>query len=332
MEDIYKDKTIKMHEVNGVKIAGIVNCIPSNSIDNLYFEKDFNANEIKQVCKATGVSQRFQVDESTRTADLCEKAANDLLENLKWERPSIDGLIFITQTPNQSLPPTACQLHKSLNLSSNSFAFDINLGCSAYPYGLWLAGSLIKTGSSRVLLLVGDTISKITNPSDRSTRLLFGDAGSATAIESGGEDSWKFLLGTDGSGADSLKADHDQYLTMDGSKVFEFTLSKIPDLVKSLEKLNGGAHEKYLFHQANLFMLKHLRRKCEINNDSFPINIQKYGNTSSASIPLLLSDNLKDFVQLKRSNIALVGFGVGFSWSAASMCIGPISIIKTISY
>lgn len=315
--------------LNGISLAGVVTCLPTCQAENLDMTDRFSIDDIKQIVKATGVNTRQVAPEAVSTGDLCTKAASDLLEVLEWEPKSIDGLILITQTPNQLLPATACQIQNKLGLRTSSFAFDVNLGCSAYPYGLWLAGSLMASGANRILLLAGDTINKIVDPRDRSTAFLFGDAGTATALEKNGEASWEFILGTDGSGANYLHASIDEFLKMDGPKVFEFTLQRIPVLLSELDKKIGRPHNYYLLHQANRFMIEHLRRKCKIPRESFPSNINKFGNTSSASIPLLLTSELGTIDKEKDIRLALIGFGVGFSWAAASITLEDSSKLLT---
>ncbi len=307
--------------LNGVSLAGSVTCLPPYQLENSGLIDQFSIDDINQVVKSTGVKTRHIAPESVKSGDLCAKAASDLLESLGWERNSIDGVILMTQTSDQLLPATACRIQDKLGLRTSSFAFDVNLGCSAYPYGLWLAGSLMASGANRILLLAGDTINKIVDPSDRSTAFLFGDAGSATALEKKGGATWEFILGTDGSGANYLEASSDTSLKMDGPKVFEFTLQRIPILLSELDKINGHAHDFYLLHQANKFILQQLRRKCKIPDECFLSNIEKFGNTSSASLPLLLASELGGIVVKNDTRLALVGFGVGLSWAAASITL-----------
>ena len=222
--------------------------------------------------KNTGVEARYIAPSGLKISDLCYSVASELLERLSWDPETVNG-ILMTQTPNQILPSTACRLQNKLGLSTSSFAFDVNLGCSAYSYGLWLAGSLMSSGVNRILLLVGDTINQIIDPSDRSTAFLFGDAGTATALEKKGDDNWQFYLGTDGSGGDYLQASSNQFLTMDGPKVFEFTIQRIPPLVSALDNDLGRSHDYYLFHQSNKFIINFLRRKCKIEPDRFISNV-----------------------------------------------------------
>ena len=316
--------------INGVSLSGVVSCLPSSRFDNSQMVDRFPLDDVHQVIKNTGVKTRYVACTSLKTSDLCYTAACELLNQLSWDASTVDGLILMTQTPNQLLPATACRLQNLLGLNTSSFAFDVNLGCSAYPYGLWLAGSLMSSGAKRILLLAGDTINRIVDPNDRSTAFLFGDAGTATALEKKGGDQWNFFLGTDGSGADFLQASSDQYLSMDGPEVFEFTVQRVPPLVSALDDAIGSSHDYYLFHQANKFMLEFLRRKCKIKRESFASNISDFGNTSSASIPLLLSSCLGSLEVKQDLRLSLIGFGVGLSWAASSIVLNSSTILRTV--
>jgi len=315
-----------------VRLAGVVACLPDQQVQNAQFTDRFSIEDINQISKSTGVERRYLADKQLTTGDLCLQAAKRLLYRLDWSLETVDGIILMTQTPNQLLPATACRIQHQLGLTKDTFAFDVNLGCSAYPYGLWLAGSLFSSGAKRILLMAGDTISHIVDPTDRATALLFGDAGTVTALEKGDSDAWHFLLGTDGSGADYLQASQDGHLSMQGPSVFEFTLREVPPLIDRLDRILGNQHDYYLFHQANRFMIEHLRRKCSIPPEIFPINIGMYGNTSSASIPLLLAFNLANSLVAPCVRVALVGYGVGLSWAAASIPLSSASILETKFY
>lgn len=352
------DKTHKIGKeirVQGARIAGVVSCVPSTTINNVHFEKTFEPTEIANVVKMIGVETRRRVDAETTTSDLCTTAAKYLLEKLQWSPDSIDAILFISQTPDHLLPASACVIQKALGLPTQTIAFDVNLGCSGYVYALWLGMTMIQSGAAkRVILAVGDTISKIVNPEDRSTALLFGDAGTTTALEASTSDSTAhFILGSDGAGAKDLivpnsgfrnsAATHsatspslttsDSYLYMNGGEIFNFTLRTIPALVSELMSSANTTLEQqdyFLFHQANLFMINHLVKKTKIPKDKAPINIQDYGNTSSASIPLLMTNSLSTELNTKECQISMFGFGVGFSWAAANLKVGPLACIETI--
>ncbi|HHR5883327.1 TPA: ketoacyl-ACP synthase III [Providencia alcalifaciens] len=317
-----------MLTINNVKIKGISSTVPSNEVNNTDFVQFYGEKETLKLIDSIGVKHRFITSDEIKSSDLCFDAANRLIDTLAWDRNEIGAVIFVSQTPDYQLPATACILQNKLGLSNHTLAFDINMGCSGYIYGLQVASSLVSNGIKKVLLLVGDTISKLIKKGDRSTELLFGDAGSATAIEYDEKNTITFELGSDGSGwenivarqqivSPTLNGNNYAYLEMNGSEVFSFTLSRVPKLVNQfLNNLNIMAEEIDLavYHQANLFMLKHLFKKSKLTPVQTPISIDYYGNTSCASIPLTLCHHGK---KEKSNKILLVGFGVGLSWGAA---------------
>lgn len=343
--DTKTNKIGKDIRVNHARISGVVSCVPSNTITNTHFEKSFEPAEIANVIKMIGVESRHWVDSETTTSDLCTLAAKRLIEKLQWSADSVDAILFVSQTPDHALPATACVIQYALGLSPSTIAFDVNLGCSGYVYGLWLGMTMIQSGAAkRVILAVGDTISKIVDPEDRATALLFGDAGTATALEAcDAACTAHFILGSDGSGAKDLIVPNsgfrnsaitaDSYLYMNGGEIFNFTLRTIPALVSQLMSCAQTSLEQqdyFLFHQANLFMLNHLIKKTKIPTLKTPINIQNYGNTSSASIPLLMTSALQTELIQKQCQISMFGFGVGFSWAAANLQVGPLACVETI--
>lgn len=340
-------------KTTGASIVGIVSCVPSRQIDNDYFIDKFGESGVNDVIKMIGVHKRHWVDENTTTRDLCLHAGKRLLNELDWNPKSVDALIFVSQTPDYRLPASACILQSDLGLSTSCIAFDINLGCSAYPYALWLGMTMIQTGAARrVLLAVGDTISKITDMNDRATALLFGDAGTMTALEASQENSDAcFVMGTDGLGAnnliiptgafkpypiaDDLRLEGKNPLCtfMDGAEVFNFTLLAVPALVRKtleLAQKNTEDYDAFLFHQANLFMVERLAKKAKLPADKVSINIDEFGNTSSASIPLLMTTTLREQLKNNSLQLALFGFGVGYSWASASIKTNNLKVVETI--
>lgn len=335
----------------GARVAGVVSCLPSKRIDNDYFLPRFG-DKVADVVKMTGVQTRYWVEDGVTTSDLCEKAANELIDKLGWDRTTIDAIVFVSQTPDYRLPATSCILQSRLGLRTGIIAFDVPLGCSGYPYGLWLASMMVQSrAASRVLLLVGDTSSIMNDPDDRSTVLLFGDAGTATAIESSeAGDKLTFVLGTDGAGAEHLIvpkgafrscAQHPKFaqypadtLYMDGGEVFNFTLKAVPALIRDTVEAAGTTVEDYdafVLHQANAFMIRHLAKKAKLDPAKVPINIDRFGNTSSATIPLVLTTDLADPLRSNAMRLGLFGFGVGLSWASASLSIGPLACAETVS-
>ena len=339
-------------QVSGATIVGVVSCLPVRKVTNTHFVSEFGEAAVKDVVKMIGVENRYWTDEGTSTKDLCAKAGAHLLQHLDWESASVDALIFVSQTPDFRLPASACALQADLQLSPACIAFDINLGCSGYPYALWLGMTMVQTGAARrVLLAVGDTISKIVDPKDRSTALLFGDAGTVTAIEASDGQQATFVMGTDGHGAKNLIVPRGgfkdyslcgderlidkatDFLYMDGGEIFNFTLKAIPALVHQTIFHSGFSldeHDGFLLHQANMFMIKHLIKKSKLSADKAPINIDQYGNTSCASIPLLMTTNLKARLSNESMRLGMFGFGVGYSWAGASLDVGPLKCVETI--
>lgn len=344
-------KSGKVAFTQGARLAGVVACVPPKIVGNDYFVERFG-DKVADVVKMTGVRTRHWVENGVTTSDLCEAAANRLLGQLVWEKDSVDALIFVSQTPDYRLPATACLLQHRLGLSPGIIALDVSLGCSGYVYGMWLGSMMIQTGAARrVLLCVGDTSSIMNDPEDRSTALLFGDAGTASAIEADGDAGRAtFLLGTDGAGGENLIvpkgafrscAGHAKFenfasdtLYMDGGEIFNFTLKAVPALIRETIEAAGQTVDDYdlfLLHQANEFMIKHLGKKAKLPPEKVPINIGRYGNTSSATLPLLLADDAAERLKAGPAKIALFGFGVGYSWSAASLDVGPLGCAETMT-
>jgi 3-oxoacyl-[acyl-carrier-protein] synthase III len=329
-----------MFTVTNARLAGISTCVPKKKIDNADLKNSYG-DGLEKVLANIGVMCRHVSELNQTTATLCFDAAKNLLKELNWQPDSVDALIFLTQTPNYQLPATACELQHSLGLRNNIIAYDINLGCSGYIYGLHAAGVLIASGSKRVLLLAGDTISKIVKPGDRSTELLFGDAGTASAIEFLEGEQWNFELGTDGLGSKSILApnaltpnvlhteSNAHYLSMNGGEVFNFTLKKVPEIVEKTFDINSVEPvniDYFIYHQANLYMLKHLAKCSKIEEHKMLTSIQDYGNTSSASIPLTICHKLA--TNNSNSKICmLIGFGVGLSWGGVVCDLSSTKIL-----
>ncbi|VXD01035.1 ketoacyl-ACP synthase III [Sphingomonas sp. 8AM] len=334
----------------GSRIAGVVSCVPPRIVDNAYFTDRFG-DKVNDVVKMTGVQTRHWVEPGVTTSDLCARAANRLLDGLAWGRDTIDAVVFVSQTPDFRLPATACTLQDRLGLRTGIVAFDVPLGCSGYPYGLWLAMMMAQTGAARrVLLLVGDTSTIMNDPDDRSTVMLFGDAGTATAIEAAPEaPEATFILGTDGGGAENLIvpkgafrtcAGHAKFgnfpadtLYMDGGEIFNFTLKAVPALIRDTMEAathEVGDYDAFVLHQANAFMIRHLAKKAKLDPARVPINIDRYGNTSSATIPLVMSSDLSSALTSGERLLGLFGFGVGYSWASASLTVGDLGIADTI--
>lgn len=339
------------HLVAGVRVAGVVSTLPPVAIDNLVLGGRFGESAVADIVKMIGVRTRYEALPGQTASDLCEASARRLLDRLGWEPESVDALVLVTQTPDCRIPATACLLQAKLGLTTRTQAFDVNLGCSGYVYGLWLGFALIKAGLGRVLLLAGDTFKDVVDPFDRTTALLFGDAGSATALEADPAAlPAAFVLGTDGRGARNLiiqgggfrppaeeprlreGGDTDK-LFMDGGEVFAFTLKAVPDLVHRTLRLAGRSLEELdalLLHQASRVMITHLGKKIGVAPDRLPMNIDRYGNTGSVTLPLLLSDDLAPRLLQRGGRLCLAGFGVGWSWGAVCLDLAPLGCAETL--
>ncbi len=319
-------------QLGNSRIAGIATCVPAQRVDNMTMDADFPAAELRKIVQMAGIRYRHVSDGTILSSDLCLSSAKALLAQLQWAPDSLDGLILVTQSPDYFLPSTSSLLHRDLGLSPHCASFDVGLGCSGYPYGIWLGTMMLNAGLKRVLVLHGETPSLFTDPSDRATHLLFGDAGSATALEfSPGAAPWQFNLQSDGQGYDQLiipaggfrqpKSSNlrDYCLFMNGAALFNFTLERVPSLIAdTLAVANKDLTEidQYIFHQSNQFMMKHLAKKAQLPEGKTPIILEQFGNTGGASVPLTVTQSLPSAREQTQS-LMLLGYGVGLSWGAA---------------
>ena len=336
-------------KTKGARIAAIGTCVPSYRFDNVADTTEFSPTEVRKVVAMAGIQTRRLADESICSSDLCLAAANRVLDTLGWERDSIGVLIMVTQSPDYFLPSTSCVLHKELRLSDECAAFDVGLGCSGYPYGLWLASMMLNSGGiQRVLLMHGETPSRFSDKSDRSVSLLFGDTGSVTAleaVESEKSEDWFFKLHTDGSGYEDMIIEGGGFrnrfcenpqknsVRMNGASIFNFTIKRVPALIRDTHAMSQTGIEDvdyYIFHQSNQFIIKHLMKKLKLPDEKVPMTLKEFGNTGGASIPLTITQG-----GLKRSadrslRLMLLGYGVGLSWGSALVELPPDAILEHV--
>lgn len=350
-----------MISYKGVGIKAISACVPPKIMDNKDLGYLIPEEDIQKVINNIGINQRRYAETDVCASDLCFKAAQKLMKDNQIDPLTIDGLIFISQTSDYKVPHTSSGLQHRLGLKEASFAFDVNLACSGYVYGLSIAYSFAsQIGVNRVLLLVGETLSKIISQKDKVTVPLFGDAGTATLIEKGNYTDSCFSLNSDGSGEDIIKipyggarnpsstigfkekSDEDgntttgEHIRMAGMEVFNFGIKVVPGDINKLLAFCGKSKEDIgvmVFHQANRFMTNFFAKRLKLPDEKTPYSMDKYGNTSSASIPLTIVSEMVDPENYKnRECVIMSGFGAGLSWGTAMVSLVDTNISELIEF
>ena len=315
--------------------------LPEKVVTNEELLKEFPEWSVDKVAAKVGIDSRHVADENETAGDLAEKAARKLFEEHNIDPKSIDFLLLCTQSSDHFLPSTACILQDRLGIPTTAGAFDYNLGCSGCVYGMAVAKGLIAGGIAKnVLLLTAETYNKYLHPSDKSNRSIFGDAVAACLILTEGiAEIGEMSLGTDGSGAKHLIVEtgaarhkaatgkqttdddghirRDDYLYMDGSAIFNFTLDAVPAMMKDILAKNEMVKENidyYVFHQANKFMLNTIRKVCVLPKDKFYVNLNETGNTVSSTVMIGLKQCLDAGTITPGMKVMVAGFGVGLSW------------------
>jgi 3-oxoacyl-[acyl-carrier-protein] synthase III len=335
--------------VEGVRVAGLRTVVPAQRHS---FGEDFGVCMVEGVQKfapTLGVHNPRVLPRPYCASDLCVAAAEGLMQQLDWDPASVEVLVFVSQDADYVLPATACIMQHRLGLPTSAAAFDVPLGCSGYVYGLWIAARLLGGSTAkRALVLCGDNATRHLHPEDRATLPLFGDAGSATALEvNANAPPIPVVIGTDGAGAPHIfvkaggkrhclippvgaagripekeaaaQLERDSRLTLNGAEVFSFTLRAVPPLLReAMEHANTDVEgiDRFVLHQANAFMLEHLRKRVKIPAEKFIIDMQGFGNTSSASIPLAICHGMGSQLTAGPVKTLMAGFGVGWSWGA----------------
>lgn len=338
-----------------MKIAGMSACVPKNAVETTLAYEHFKKFDVDRIRKNTGVMEKREAEEGVTATDLCIAAAKPLIEALGWEPASIDALILMTTLPDYIMPASAHRAQQELGLDTRCLVFDMTLGCSGFTHGMIVFDSLVRSGLiKRGLLLCGEMTSDRFRPrlsntvhrADLANALLFGDAGSATALSAeGGPQVRSVVFGADGSGVPHIivpgglgrsywspelferVADEEGNerrpvdLILEGPKILTFTMKRVPPMLAELCEGAGWTKDDvdvYALHQANKFMLDFLARKMKIDATKVPFSIEKFGNTSSASIPLTMITECTERLG-QPTKWALMGFGVGLSWSGLMM-------------
>ncbi len=320
--------------------------LPSNSFSNEDINREHPEWAIDKIMSKTGIRNRFITSKDEFASDMAIKVSNILFKEYEINRETIDFILYCTQSPDYLLPTTACILQDKLRLSRSAGALDFNLGCSGYVYGLALAKGLLFAGIAKnILFITSETYSKFINPNDKSNKTIFGDGATATIISTEGfAEINNFSLGTDGSGANNLIVkeggtrfpnktnitsldtnnimSNPSCLFMNGPEIFSFTSKAVPELVNDILIKNEtklDSIDLFIFHQANKFMLEHLRKKIGIQEENFYYYLENCGNTVSSTIPIALKEAINSKAIINKKKVLLAGFGVGYSWGGVTL-------------
>ena len=333
-------------EFDNASLMGMVTVAGDKKVDFLNSYKDFNLSlpEAERLSKVMGLSSRYIVSGEETTSDLCFDAAKKLISGTSLLESDIDGLIFVSQTPDFSTPATAISLQHRLGISTSSICFDMSLGCSGFVYGLATAYSFVESGLDNILLCVGDVASKFVNPNDHVVAPIMGDAGSAILIQRSPSKSI-FNLYSDGSGYDALIIPnsgvrvekkfegHEPVMNMDGAAVFNFALKRVPPMINNIMEDSGISASEidyFVMHQPNKYILQNLKKKMKLEDEKVPHSTQsKYGNQNSASIPGTINGFLNQKYENNSLTTLVAGFGVGLSWGAGIIKTKDIYAPKT---
>ena len=311
-------------------ITAIEYYLPAGQLTNEQLAVEFPEWGVDKIAEKTGIHTRHIASANECSSDLAYEAARKLFAAGHSKPEEIDFVLLCTQTPDYPLPTTACLLQHRLGIPTTAGALDINLGCSGYIYGLSLCKGLIESGQARtILFLTAETYTKLLDPADKTVRTIFGDAGAATLVRARQEEDavmGPFVFGTDGAGEGNLICHRGGFrggkaageaLTMNGPEIFNFTLKVVPDTVErllQLAKLTKEDVDLFVFHQANRYMLDHIRKKLSVKAERFFVSMAHCGNTVSCSIPIALSEAVMQGRIKSGDRLMLVGFGVGYSW------------------
>jgi 3-oxoacyl-[acyl-carrier-protein] synthase-3 len=346
-------------QFQGISMKALAAAVPKNKIVNKNYTDYFSSEEVNEIVVKTGIEERRFAPSAMTASDLCFAAADSMLNKLQIERSEIDVVLFVSQTADYRMPATAIILQDRLGLPKSTAAFDINIGCSGFIYGLSVAYMYAQQPHIRkVLLLDGETRSRIYSPKDRKTAFLFGDGGAAALIEKDSNAANShFLLSSDGSRQNLIKIDaggyrnpsspeslqekvvdeygnirSDEHGYMNGADVFSFVLREIPKAFKELlqkSEMSIDTVGAFYFHQANKYMNDYLGKKLKVPNEKAHQSLHKYGNTSSVSIPLGIVDDRAGSVVTK-DDWVLSGFGVGMSWATCHLNLANMEVLPLV--
>ncbi|MDN4073704.1 beta-ketoacyl-ACP synthase III [Fictibacillus terranigra] len=302
-------------------IIGLGAYVPEKVLTNFDLEKMVDTSD-EWIRTRTGIEERRIAADDVNTSHMSEHAAREALKDAELNAEDIDLIVVATVTPDNPFPSVACLIQERLG-AVNAVAMDISAACSGFMYGMVIAKQFIESGTYKNVLVVGaEKLSKITDWSDRNTAVLFGDGAGAAVMSkvSEGRGILSFELGSDGRGAKHLY--QDEYLFMNGREVFKFAVRQMGESSMNVVEKAGLTKDDvdYLIpHQANIRIMEASRQRLELPKEKMAVTVNKYGNTSSASIPMAISDALKDGKIKDDDLLVLVGFGGGLTWGAVAL-------------
>ena len=333
-------------EYNGIGILCIAASVPQYKLDIATLKDDSNEDPkfITSFIKKTGIASKHISGMDQTASDFSYSAAKQIETTGKYEPEEIGILINVTQNPDYRTPSTALALHKRLALKKDCIAFDVNLGCSGFVYGVSLAASLLMASSAeKALVLIGDTQARSRKGLDigqrsSNTTLLFGDASAAVLMGKDKGSCIKSALMSDGTGHKALSTPYNAWkhpigpetFPGDDIAVFNFTINEVPDLLKKFTKRIGtdiSLYDSLILHQANMMIIKNIAKRVDIPMEKVPISLDRFGNTSGASVPLTIVDKYGMNDNSKDIHLLASGFGVGLSWGAIDFTINTDNVL-----
>jgi len=348
-----------------MRMVGLISVVPKKVVEFTAAYPHFPKADVDRIINNIGVKQHREAEPGTTTSDLCIPGASALLEKIGWARDSVDGLLFITQTPDYYLPGTSHRIQHELGLSDRCLCLDVNLGCSGFTHGVILARSLIASGAvKRLILCCGDVTTGTFRPGTADARshgdlgnaMMFGDAASVAAFDGEGEHYKGAVWGSDGSGMSLISVPGGGFrdfchpglfeakpdeggqprraidLRINGAAIFNFTIRRVPPLIDEVLARSGWARDdvdSFVFHQANKFILEFLRKRVKLPPEKVPLSIEEFGNTSSASVPLTLTSRIPELMA-RGGKVMILGFGSGLSWSGVALEPKDVTILPLL--
>ena len=318
---------------DNIRIAGVQATVPTRVIDNMLFAESIGGRRAKKFIEYTGISRRHLCVPNQSASDLSAYAADVLMDRIGWARDEIRILVNVTQSADLRAPSTAMVIQKRLGISDNCLAFDVNLGCSAYPSGIQIVSALLQNIGGKGLLLVGDGMYYELPEKPSMDSLLFGDGAAATAIEISEGGNIFFTQNTDGSRFEVLYSNWNREISMDGNAVLMMGLNEAVQSIINLRHFSGISDEMidyYVLHQAQKIIIDGILKECDIDPSKSLISYDEYANTSSATLPVTLSANVDKFVNKDKVKLYLCGFGVGLTWNGMILDIDSRNIFPII--